>query len=81
MCGTRKPCGKHPLDGEMFLNKNKEQRTKNIGLRDSRVQRFQSLQWLSKVRGCQELQGLQGFKGWYVSKMSLFLFLLSIEYL
>ena len=21
--GTRKPCGKHPLDGEMFLNKNK----------------------------------------------------------
>ena len=21
--GTRKPCGKHPLDGEIFLNKNK----------------------------------------------------------
>ena len=24
--GTRKPSGKHPLDGESFLNKNKEQR-------------------------------------------------------
>ena len=27
--GTRKPCGKHPLDREIFLRKNKEQRTKN----------------------------------------------------
>ena len=26
--GTRKPSGKHPLDGERFLNKNKEQRTR-----------------------------------------------------
>ena len=26
--GVRKPSGKHPLDGETFRNKNKEQRTK-----------------------------------------------------
>ena len=28
--GAQKPCGKHPLDGERFLNKNKEQRTKEL---------------------------------------------------
>ena len=28
--GTRKPRGKHPLDGEIFLNTNKEQRTKQL---------------------------------------------------
>ena len=27
--GTRKPFGKHPLDGEMFLNKNKKQTKSN----------------------------------------------------
>ena len=30
--GTRKLSGKHPLDGETFLNKNKEQRTKECVL-------------------------------------------------
>ena len=36
--GMRKPSGKHPLDGETFLNKNKEQRTKNKEQRTSPLQ-------------------------------------------